>query len=350
MWALNRRFQRLIGVIVLLLLVSPVLPDLARAAQRNQPLSVAGVIGEKVFLLQGTIDCGRASGQHCEVWPLVKIWTYDVTGELQLVTVDLSWVQPQLGRYNQDDEILLEIVAEQDGILRAVGVAQTRDAPRVVDDRAKEDDETKPAAPTVTPTATVTPTTTPLPSATATPSPTATPTPTQTATRTPTVAALAINLSLSKVSTNSNCDGSDCSTEWTITVTNAGPGVAHNVVVIDRPLDGLTTVINADLSQGSYNTATNRWTVGTVGIGPGNAQTAILTFDYSPAGLTNGGWENQAEVEAADEPDVNSTPNNNNPAEDDQATDLLVFECGLSTERASRTHRSVRTVRSAAGC
>ena len=93
--------------------------------------------------------------------PTITVWTIDVTGERQLVTIDLSWIGTQLDRYEQDDLILLEVIVEDDGTLRAVSVAETRDSGHTSDHHIDPDDDKKPSAPaataTIAPTGTGTP-------------------------------------------------------------------------------------------------------------------------------------------------------------------------------------------------
>jgi uncharacterized repeat protein (TIGR01451 family) len=98
---------------------------------------------------------------------------------------------------------------------------------------------------------------------------------------------------------------------FTITVQNNGPNTATNVAVQDQLPAGLT-LVSATPSQGSYNPVTGVWAVGTLA----NGATAILTLVATvnaPGVITN-----IAEVIGVDQPDPDSVPNNNDPAEDDQ--------------------------------
>src|SRR5262249_55001149 len=99
----------------------------------------------------------------------------------------------------------------------------------------------------------------------------------------------------------------------TITLHNAGPSDATGVAVTDLLPAGLA-FSGANASTGSYDQATGVWTVGTVGNGTSETL-KIQARVTNPAAITN-----IAEVSASDDPDPNSTPNNHNPAEDDEAS------------------------------
>jgi uncharacterized repeat protein (TIGR01451 family) len=316
-------WSRILGTAILLVLATVMFGG-ARADADNRAVSVTAArdVLAREFSLSGTVDCGRRSGLRCAIDApyLLAVWTDDLSGRRERVIVDVSWIVRQLGGIDQDDLICLNVQAVGDGTLQAVstwtpcGPPEPTRRPRLEKDQKLVSE----VAPTATPTPTPAPTQTQTPTATATR--TVTPTATVTPTSTPVPI---INLSLTKTGILGVCNDGPCTTIWTITVTNSGPDIAHNVVVIDRPLAGLTTVDSAVVSQGTYNTATNRWTIGTIGVGPGNQQTATITFAESNASLLTGGWANEAEVESATETDSNSTPNNSNPAEDDQGTDFV---------------------------
>jgi uncharacterized repeat protein (TIGR01451 family) len=100
---------------------------------------------------------------------------------------------------------------------------------------------------------------------------------------------------------------------FTITAANAGPDIATGVVVQDLLPAGISFV-SATPSQGSYNSATGVWTVGS--INPASTATLSIATTITAAGsLTN-----TAEVIAATQFDPDSTPNNHLSSEDDQAS------------------------------
>jgi uncharacterized repeat protein (TIGR01451 family) len=120
------------------------------------------------------------------------------------------------------------------------------------------------------------------------------------------------DLRLTKVVDNPNPSLGD-TIIYTVTVTNDGPNTATNVEVTDQIPAGLTFV-SATPSQGSYNQITGVWTVGT--LNSGDSATLIIQAIVSSLGTIT----NTAEVTASDQLDPDSTPNNNDPNEDDQAT------------------------------
>ncbi|WP_413432987.1 DUF11 domain-containing protein [Crateriforma spongiae] len=121
-----------------------------------------------------------------------------------------------------------------------------------------------------------------------------------------------IDLSLIKTVDNAVPNRGDNVT-FTITLSNAGPSAATGVIVRDAIPAGLTFVSSAP-SIGSYNTTTGQWVAGTVAAGTSQTLQLVARVD-SVAVATN-----VAEVIAADQADVDSTPNNNVPAEDDQSS------------------------------
>ena len=114
---------------------------------------------------------------------------------------------------------------------------------------------------------------------------------------------------------------------FTVTVTNNGPNIAHNVQLTDTfPVSAELTYVGATPSQGSYNAGTGIWTVGTVAVGAANAQKLTITATVNaptppalPATLTN-----TATVTGADEPDPNPGNNTGTATETPQYADLAV--------------------------
>jgi len=104
-----------------------------------------------------------------------------------------------------------------------------------------------------------------------------------------------------------------CEITWTITLTNRGPGDATGVVVTDILPAGVTFK-SASADQGAYDAGTGEWTVGDV------AKDATVKLVILSEAVGCGDYVNTAEVTAADQDDADSTPNNHDPAEDDQAS------------------------------
>jgi large repetitive protein len=125
-----------------------------------------------------------------------------------------------------------------------------------------------------------------------------------------TVVPVAIDLQLSK-SASTTTPGLGENVTFTILVTNGGPSTATGVAVTDLLPDGLTLVSNTT-SQGTYDPATGIWIVGSIPNGGDATLELVATVD------TLGEKVNVAEVTAADQPDPNSTPGNNDPDENDQ--------------------------------
>lgn len=126
-----------------------------------------------------------------------------------------------------------------------------------------------------------------------------------------TISSLQADLSLLKSVENSapNVGGNVI---FTIAVTNAGPSAATNVQVKDLLPAGLTYV--SDDGGGAYTSGTGIWTVGTVNA----TATSTLHITAMAISASINGVTNTAEITASDVPDPDSTPNNQNPSEDDQ--------------------------------
>ncbi|MBO9585032.1 MAG: DUF11 domain-containing protein [Flavobacterium sp.] len=123
---------------------------------------------------------------------------------------------------------------------------------------------------------------------------------------------LSADLSLTKTVNKSNpLVGTPVTFE--IIVTNNGPQNTTGVQVTDLLPSGYT-YSNFTATKGTYNSATGRWTVGS--LINGDSQTLQLT------GIVNasGNYTNIAEVTASSLPDPNSTPNNGVTTEDDYAS------------------------------
>lgn len=120
-----------------------------------------------------------------------------------------------------------------------------------------------------------------------------------------------IDLSMTKTVDNSQPKvGSQIT--YTVYLNNAGPNTATGVQAVDL-LPSSLKFISANPSQGSYDAASGIWTVGTLSAGTGVALQLTVKV------LTADNIINITEVTAADQPDIDSTPNNHNPNEDDYA-------------------------------
>ena len=93
---------------------------------------------------------------------------------------------------------------------------------------------------------------------------------------------------------------------FTVVVNNQGPSTATGVVVTDGLPAGYTFT-GFSTSQGTYNSATGIWTVGTLAAGQSETLTITAIVNASNA---SGAYTNLAEVTAADQDDVDSTPGN----------------------------------------
>jgi large repetitive protein len=108
---------------------------------------------------------------------------------------------------------------------------------------------------------------------------------------------------------------------FTMTVTNSGPAVATGVSLVDQLPSGLVFV-GASTLKGAFNSANNTWTVGTLAVN--ETATLFLTARASTLGIKT----NVIEVFAAEQRDIDSTPNNNIATEDDRATALVDPQLG----------------------
>ncbi|WP_421826535.1 Ig-like domain-containing protein [Larkinella sp.] len=115
-----------------------------------------------------------------------------------------------------------------------------------------------------------------------------------------------IDLSLTKTVSKSQPALNEVIT-YTLTLLNSGGGNATGVEVKDLLPAGLMY----QSSNGTYNANTGIWTVGTVNAG------ATVQLVITAKVTTVGTWFNKAEVSKADQPDTDSTPNNDNLLEDD---------------------------------
>jgi uncharacterized repeat protein (TIGR01451 family) len=132
-----------------------------------------------------------------------------------------------------------------------------------------------------------------------------------TETVTPNVADLSLTKTVDDTTPNRNQN-----ITFTLTVANAGPEGATNVTVNDVLPAGLTFVSSTP-SQGSYNSGTGVWTVGSIN----SAANATLQIVATVA--TTGTKANTAEVAASSQFDPDSTPGNAVAGEDDIDTEAV---------------------------
>jgi uncharacterized repeat protein (TIGR01451 family) len=120
----------------------------------------------------------------------------------------------------------------------------------------------------------------------------------------------AVDLSLIKTVDNATPNlGQNVS--FSVTLSNAGPNTATNVSIGDAVPAGMTFVSSTP-SQGTYDSNAGVWTVGTLSSGANATLLIVASVD------TAGTKTNTAQVTAVDQTDIDSTPNNNLLAEDDQ--------------------------------
>jgi large repetitive protein len=129
-----------------------------------------------------------------------------------------------------------------------------------------------------------------------------------TVTLTPQLADLSLAMTVDKASPNVGEN-----VLFTITLANAGPNTATGIAVTDRLPDGLTYV-SSSATVGAYNPGTGVWNVSS--LPAGSNTTLLLTARVATVGAKT----NIAEVTASQQFDPDSTPGNNIPTEDDQAS------------------------------
>lgn len=122
-----------------------------------------------------------------------------------------------------------------------------------------------------------------------------------------------IDLSLTKTSENEQVEAG-AQNIFTIEVTNSGPSIATGVAISDQLPNGLE-FLGAVASQGSYDALSGIWDLGTLQVG--QSETLMLVTLVAETGI----YVNSAQVMLANELDVDSTPGNNDPSEDDQDAD-----------------------------
>jgi uncharacterized repeat protein (TIGR01451 family) len=98
----------------------------------------------------------------------------------------------------------------------------------------------------------------------------------------------------------------------TLTLTNKGPGTATTIKVKDN-LPPELTFISTNAEQGSYDSNTGIWDVGNM------RDNLSRTLNITALVSSSGSFNYTAEITSVFESDIDSSPNNNNADEDDQA-------------------------------
>ena len=120
------------------------------------------------------------------------------------------------------------------------------------------------------------------------------------------------DLELTKAPSNAAPNVGDVET-FTVTVTNKGPFQATGVKAKDVLQTGYQYTGETH-SQGSYDQANGEWTIGTLAVDQS------VTLQLSGTVKASGIYSNYAQVIASDQPDLDSTPNDNSTTQDDDDT------------------------------
>ena len=147
------------------------------------------------------------------------------------------------------------------------------------------------------------------------------------------------DLSLTKT-VNNPTPGVNEEITYTIIVTNAGPNNATGVQISDTLPTGVTFT-GATTASGNYQSGTGLWTIGDLAVG--SSATLALRGRVDPLGNRT----NTAQVFAVEQPDPDSTPNNNVATEDDQASvtiDTVAIDLSLTKSVDDTTPNVGQTV------
>ena len=127
---------------------------------------------------------------------------------------------------------------------------------------------------------------------------------------------LPINLSLTKTVDNTTPELGKNVT-FTITLANASGSSSATAIAVNDLLPAGLTFVSANPAQGTYTASSGMWHVGSLASGASTTLTVVATVTAATV------QTNTAQVAAADQLDVNSTPNNSVSTEDDQASIAL---------------------------
>jgi hypothetical protein len=91
--------------------------------------SSSTVAQAKEFDITGTLDCGARSGRRCNFsdWatgPTMGVFTRDISGNLDRVVVDASWVRNKLTDFDQDDFVWFTVRDDLGRNLRVTSVVE----------------------------------------------------------------------------------------------------------------------------------------------------------------------------------------------------------------------------------
>jgi uncharacterized repeat protein (TIGR01451 family)/gliding motility-associated-like protein len=120
-----------------------------------------------------------------------------------------------------------------------------------------------------------------------------------------------IDLELSKTVSTTNPNALE-EIEFTIDLENKGPSTATGIEVLDLLPTGYNFV-SSSATSGDYDETSGIWQLGTP-LDAGDSESLSIIVNVLPTG----NWNNTAQVQTANETDVDSTPGNSNPNEDDQ--------------------------------
>jgi hypothetical protein len=89
---------------------------------------VLGAVGQgqaREFEVDGTADCGRKSGKHCDIDDTLALFTDDISGEPERIEFDVRWIKEYLDKVDQDDHVCIVAEDRGGGRYRATGYSQT---------------------------------------------------------------------------------------------------------------------------------------------------------------------------------------------------------------------------------
>ena len=127
---------------------------------------------------------------------------------------------------------------------------------------------------------------------------------------------------------------------FTLTLTNKGVGIASSIKVKDI-LSSDLDFVSALPEQGTYDSQTGLWDVGNM------RDNLTRTLKLTAKANKDVSITNTAEIIAVAETDPDSTPNNNNPNEDDQAS--VTLNAALVTPTLTKTADDIFTIAGGSG-